>query len=377
METLEKNIVATLKAEIINEFEFIPKEEIVNRFSNETIITHPYKSHYEAKVAVKVGNAVKNLFFSEKTKYISGFTNENGEFKPGFDVNHIEVIDETGSTQIFEELENAGIRVDYMDVLMQYKQLLEKAKYHEKLLKRWNEWEKIREGKKKLKNSWIHDFENVLKSDKNKKIQSLLNEVTFEPSTKYNKKHYVNLIYKGVVVPIHKIAGSFVFNNEKYEYELKPYEKETRNRVELEEDKLRRAKREGTIFLKAIEAIEIREKQIEYRKNKRIKELKELKDTKEHFEKVLGFPVHVEETLERSSYSNNSYKVHKYWLITKQPERKYASFEGIRLGKYEKDGVYTYSINGTFKLDEDKFKRIIRILLEGKKVHEELIIPED
>jgi len=66
METMTENIVTTLKAEKINEFEFIPREERVNRFSQETTIIHPYKSDYKAKVAVKVGN--KKLLMLKNVK---------------------------------------------------------------------------------------------------------------------------------------------------------------------------------------------------------------------------------------------------------------------------------------------------------------------
>ena len=65
MEEMNKNseIIATLKAEFVNEFEFTPTFKRTGyRFSRETNeIEHPYTSYYEAKVSVKVGNTVGQI----------------------------------------------------------------------------------------------------------------------------------------------------------------------------------------------------------------------------------------------------------------------------------------------------------------------------
>ena len=73
--------------------------------------------------------------------------------------------------EIFGELTAAGILVDYMDVLVQYQELVKEAKYREILIKRYKKWEIIRRRKKAYEESWMHEFLKTLKGDKNKREQ--------------------------------------------------------------------------------------------------------------------------------------------------------------------------------------------------------------
>lgn len=377
METQEKNIIATLKAEFVNEFEFVPEKQKVSRFSDEMKVIAPYTSDFKATVAVKIGNAVKNLTFKENNKYISSQYLEDGTRKPSLDVYWLGI---DKNTNPFEDLENMGIAVDYLEVLMQYQKLVEEAKHRKLLMERYEKWERIREAKKSLKESWIHDFEGIIKADKNKNIKAAVKETEFIPSKEWNKKHYVTIKYRGVAVPIHKIAGSFCFNNEKYEYDMKPFDVKTGNSAEISEGKLKRAKREGTLFLKAIEAIDERNAIIKSRIERRKNQVKETEEKRLFLEKVCGHHVHMEEKTEyprRNSHRTQPYMFQTFWLITEQPESKYSSFKGIKIDYSDYNEKIRFSINGKFDLREDQFKKIIEILLDGRKPFTKVVKPKD
>jgi hypothetical protein len=356
-------IVATLKAEFVNEFEFTPRREKVRRFSDETQITHPYTREYEAKVSVKVGNAVKELTFRENEYYKSSYRDEAGEYHSGVTYKYLGLKE---NTHPFQELENAGIAVDYSEVLFQYVKLVEEAKYRETLIERYNTWENIRRAKKRLAESWIHNFEATIRADRNKRIQAAVQLTTFAPSTDYNKKHHINITYKGVTVPIHIVDGSFAFNNEKYEWGFKPYMENSDNKVELADDKLRRAKREGTLFLKAIEAIDIREANVAYRNKQREEEIAHNKKVGKILRKAAGVPVMFKEEQEWSRRDDRSYRVARYHVLVESNESSYDVAEKIEI-KYSSYNDGQFTVKG-LTLREDQFKKVLDILIDGRKV---------
>lgn len=379
MKTTLEQPIATLKAEFVNEFEFIPSKERKSRFSDEMVITHPYTSNYKAKVAVKVGNAVKELLFCKNHHYTSSHTTKDGTYISGQSYDYLGLVD---SSHPFKELEEAGLFVDYLNVLIQYQDLVEEAKYRETLIKRHKNWQNIRKAKASLANSWIHSFEAIIKADKNKKIVEAVKETTFAPSTNYKEKHNVKITYKGVVVPIHKVDGSFAFNNEKYEYGMDPADVITKNKADLEEGKLRRAKREGTLFLKAIEAIDYRNERMANNNKARRNEIKEREEYRLKLEEVGGYPVIMEEERKysRDRHSNYSWLEANYFLLLEQPENYYTSqFKkiSVSISKHYKTGEYEYGVRSLVGLRPDQFKTILDVLVDGREILPKMIRPKN
>lgn len=374
METLEKNTIATLKPELVNEFEFTPRRERIKRFSEETHITHPYTSDYEAIVAVKIGNTVKELKFNLNSHYVNSYHKADGTYVKG---ESFEWLGLDKSTNPFEELENVGIVVNYLHILIQYQDMVKNAKYREALMKRYEAWVNIRKAKKSLIDSWIHKFEATIKSDNNKKIKEAVKETTFVPSTKYGSKHHINITYKGITVPIHMVDGSFAFNNSQYEWamNLTAIDKEKKS-VKIADDKLRKAKREGTLFLKAIEAIDEYFAIIESEKKRKEKKVSETEKRKDFLSKTLEYPVIVieERKYSRERRSDHSWMEQKYFLLLEQPKDRWES--GKRINISYNDYINHFSVNGLNDLREDQFKSIVEILIDGRKPLKKLIIPE-
>src|SRR6056297_3297865 len=123
MTTMTDTPVATLKAEMVTEFTFTPLKRTPRYRNSDTgEILAPYREDYEAKVGVKVGNSVKELTFRVHTHYMKSYNDSEGRFRTREDIEWLG-IDER--THPFEELENAGVLIDYMDVLVQYQKDVE------------------------------------------------------------------------------------------------------------------------------------------------------------------------------------------------------------------------------------------------------------
>lgn len=377
MENTNQKPVVTLKAEFVNEFEFTPRSERVGRFSDETKIVHPYQSNYEAKVAVKIGNAVKNLIFKENDHYVPSFYREDGTYVSGTSFMFLGL---TEKSNPFEELENAGIAVDYFHIQLQYQKMVKEAKYQETLIRRYEIWVNIRKAKKSLKDSWIHKFEGTIKADNNKNIKAALKLTTFGISKKYDGKHNIKVTYKDITVPIHMIDGSFAFNNEQYEYNMDPFitnENGEKKNVKIANNRLRKAKKEGTLFLKAIEAIDVYLNDIDYKKNARKEELSETEEKRTYLEKVLGHKVCVteERKYSRDRHSNHSWLEKNYFLLMEQPKDRWEKGTRISINYY--DHYKTFGIKGLDNLNEKQFKSIVEILIDGRKVLPKLIVPKE
>ena len=306
---------------------------------------------------------MKELIFEEVDHYISSYRDEAGEYHSSRSYKYLGLKE---NTHPFAWLENAGIAVDYSEILFQYVKLVEEAKYRETLIERAAKWENIRNAKKRLAESWIHNFEATIRADRNKRIQAAVKLTTFAPSTNYNEKHHINITYKGITVPIHIVDGSYAFNNEKYEYGMKPYMNESDNRVELEDGKLRRAKREGTLFLKAIEAIEIREANVAYKNKQREETVARNKEVGKILRKAAGVPVMFKEEREYSRHSDSSYLTPKYYILVESDESSYDVAESIAI-KYSSYDDGQFTIKG-LSLREDQFKKVLDVLIDGRKV---------
>lgn len=368
-----KNLV-TLKAEMVNEIEFIPAKEWIG--NKRVDVDHG--SDFKAKVSVKVGNAVEEITLAENSSYRSSYrrkTRTPKEISKYGETMHVRGHTRTWTglqkhSQSFKTLKEAGIGVDYSDVLEQFKQIVKTEKHRDVLKKRLENWKKIRKIKEMYPNRWFHNFESIIRSDRNKNIKSVIDEVTFEkPSLeKYIDKpvSWVKITYKDHIIIFTKKDGSFEYSD--------------RNN---NTGRTRRAKREGTIFLKAITGIQEQLAAEEYLKKKRIEEKNENESIRLHLSEVLGLPVVMKEDTEyyhdrRNSRNCTSYKVAKYYLVLKQPENYYSSFKGIEVRATEnyQDGGFSYTVKGCSNIRCDQFKSIVEILLDGRKVYPEIIVPQ-
>jgi mannose/fructose/N-acetylgalactosamine-specific phosphotransferase system component IIB len=390
--------VATLKAEFVNELEFVPTKQR-NRFSSEEVITHPYTSEYAATAAVKVGNAVKNIRIGEQHYHTPSFTDDNGNYHYGRYYKYFDLSD--SSKKEFHTLTEAGIEIDFSEVYNQYFAQLEKAKQREEVIKRAKRIAAIRKGKEQYKKAWIHTFVDTIKSDKNKKIQAALSHTKFGKTTEKafavdNASLTIEVSYKGFLGYFHKNDRSFTFDGDSvYQF---PEGKRTENaynwKRSVADGKTRRAKREGTIFFKFIEAIDeyiaIKESTIK-RKNK---EEQERADHKKLLEDLTGYPIIIfEKSTYRSDYNRRGngryYTEYKYMIVTKQPTSKYSEPGGFTIttnvprkynsekGEYEVVGERTFGVRGFSDLTLKQFKGIMEIALEGKEIFKEINYPKE
>jgi len=380
--------VATLKAEIVNEIEFIEKEDRGSRYNDHKTITHPFDSNFSAKVAVKVGNVVKELTLFEKDDYISGYRGENGMYVDSTSVKGFAF--KNGAAEAFADLENAGIAIDYSDVWEQYAKLVEWGRHRKVVIERAENWVRIRARKAKYINSWIHNFVPTLKADKNKKIQAALLNSTFEKAS-YNSVVVngntadLNINYKGYTGTIYVESGSYMFDGTRVRHipeDATPEQIKDRwsFKTEIAEGKVRRAKREGTLYLKFTEEVDYEIAQAESIKKHREKQVSEVEQKRLILEKATGYPVYMNETREysRDRRSNHSWLVQKYYLITAQPKDHYSSFKGIQVScstGYDNPEL-SFSVNGCNNLREEQFKGIVDILVDGREIFAEVVKPK-
>ena len=373
-----ENELITLTAEMVNELEFVPHPYGGHRSNGYKEITMPFDPRdFEAKVSVKVGNAVNEITLRKFDKYVSSMTDKNDRYVSGHHRKYLGIV-RNGNP--FLKLEEAGIKVDYSVVKEQYAEMVAKAEHTLILEKRFKEWERIRRVKAKYPNAWMHNFVSVLKADRNKKIVASLPLTTFTKPTleKFIQSpvSHINVTYKGYRTTIHLEDGSYTFRN--------GVNVETSHTASLTDDKTRRAKREGTIYFKLLEAVDIYTANIEYKKKRREEEVSETEKTRLKLEEVTGYPVYMKEEREYSRHrgrrDNTSWMTQKYYLITEQPDSYYGSFKGIQISltknHYEEGEKVLYNVKGCNNLRAEQFKAIVDILVDGREVHKTVITPK-
>ncbi len=79
-----ENTLVTLTAEMVNELEFVPNVFNGNHTNGYKKITRPFDPRdFEAKVSVKVGNAVDSIKLRKFDKYVGSNTDKNGRYVCG------------------------------------------------------------------------------------------------------------------------------------------------------------------------------------------------------------------------------------------------------------------------------------------------------
>jgi hypothetical protein len=295
---------------------------------------------------VKIGNTIVNTHIKLVSEY----------------VNDVKVYTPTVYKRDFETLLNAGVEIDFTDIIEKYKEEL--AKVEVIISKEIADFEAAELAKKieRYDKSWIHTFANQLAADKNKKIKSLLPLVTF---AKIEKEPFlrgmellVTVSYKGIDVNITHTGEAYSFGN--------GWIGTAPNKSFIDilgNGKNKKAKGAGTIFLKLIEAIDDRERNINYKKSQAEKEQFERDVRKEVLELASGEKVEiVSETKYESIYGyrgsrsdySKPYKVY-YYQITLGPRK-------ININYSERDNVKTYSFGGFSDLTEVQIKSLIQVL---------------
>ena len=378
--------LVTLKAEFVNEIEFEQEFERIRAYSSETKVVHPYVSEYKATVSVKVGNTVKQITLGENHEYISSEGRYgDDDYKESYYKDYIGL--HYREINPFQSIIDAGIEIDFSDIFVQYEIMLKEAKRHEMVIKRAKNINRIRARKAEYQNSWPIVFKSIIEKDKNKKIQDAFPKTKFKPISEKNfvvenDSLSLKLIYRGFDTGIWIEGGSYVFQDA---YEVpKDAKREYTHHRQITNGKRRKAKREGTTFLRFTEAVDNyiarRESQLDEDTKARLKR----KEEKEYLEKVSGYPVTIlVEDKSRYDYRRiyqGSYKVFTYKIVEKKTTSKYdTKYEGITIdfiadfewkdGEHvEVPGTRTFSIKNLDKLSKEQFKQILDILLKGKEL---------
>lgn len=178
MNDLKETPVVTLKAELVEDFNFEKTVRIVNKFNQRTLV---YPSNFRVVTPIKVGNSIKDVNFS---------------------INYEGYMDLTP----FKILIDAGITIDFDDVSKKYEKQLNDLKEaialeeeeleKEYKLKKYNDWS----------NSWIHEFNGLILDKKfsnfnNVKVEKIDRK---EYSENIHADLYVNVTYKNLSTKIFK-----------------------------------------------------------------------------------------------------------------------------------------------------------------------------
>jgi len=365
-----KKTVATLTAEIVTDFEF-EEPRSFNRRRGDL-----YTNDFEAEVGVKVGNKVATLTLRITRDYV-GSTGEYGT--PTYVASHYTPYGPSISNNKFESLEEAGIEIDFSEVLSTYQAEVWKAKDKQKKHKAEAKAALKAQRKAEYSETWPFGFINRIEKDPNKKIKFA--DFTLTPMGKGVYIHqgdtFLRVTYRGLIGTITRESDRYVWtdarrvNDPKDSY-VSP--------IRVSNGKTRKAKRAGTILLKFLEAVDEYIVIKEARKTRAQKEADKREAKRLELEKAAGYPVVLtsETKYNHDRYSRRNgtetYQEYKNWIVTEQPDSRYGSHKGYRIGvDYDKN----FSINGLHNLSKEKFTAILAILMEGKRAFSDIVFPKD
>jgi len=393
--------VAELKAEFVNEIEFIPSYKF-NRFQEKKDILSPYNSDFEAVVAVKVGNLVHTITLSEQIKYVSSSYNKNNEYVGGYDLIYYDLSKE--SKKLFKSILDAGIQINFNDIYTQYFKDIEIAKHKLAVIARAKSIAVIAKRREEYKTSWIQTFESVISGDKNKKIQEGLSHTSFKKSSEEKAlmdMYAVTVTYRGFTTNFFKDEDSFKYNTGSV-YELPEGENihtaenvysfqriiNPNNKGYNHKD--RKMKKAGSLFFKYMAEIDSYIGSRTSRITRLSKEETERNEKRDDLIMVSGLPVHIfSETKYSKDHNGRStgehYKVYSYVIVTKQPKYSHSAPDGFSISShqpqkynstsetYEPLGEKEYSIRGLCKLSKEQFQGILKILMENMEAIKKVV----
>jgi len=166
--------------------------EKVNELEFSTQKTGEYLYGFTAKISVKVNNLVSEIELYESKDYNS----ESGKTET------------TIKMELSKELKmlaEAGIDIDYSEILTEYKGKVIMAKLINENLKKEKKIEKY-------KNSWIHKFQETIKED----TEIICTKATLEEYLE-NQMRSIKIRYKGIETSVdYENVGSFYTSSFKY-----------------------------------------------------------------------------------------------------------------------------------------------------------------
>lgn len=366
---METNLQVAMKAKatIVNEFEFEPKG-IGSDYS---------RNDFRAKIAVQVGNAIKNTTIFIHDEYHYAEKDVDGTILKESYHTHTPTL----NPKDFEHLKMV-VDIDFSEVISKYKVAVEAERLRMENLKRAEELKRLQAKGVEYDNSWIHTFESIVNADKNKEIKtSLLTGVKFTIPTKENIVSdkigtSILLEYRNIKVSIFKDGvndGAYFFNNGK-KIEADGI---TEKYISIAEGKQINGKTIGNIFLKLIQKINLHYDEIEYKNNKTNKEEAERKAyiqllTDATNEVIYSIPRWKNNTDYRGRVKDGGYYEYTYFIDIKE-KTETTSAVSVKVGavipkmynttsgKYEAMEP-VYSIGELSGLSSDKIKAIIAIL---------------
>jgi hypothetical protein len=353
-----------INAEFVNELEFVNGREYGPNRSNR--IT-PHTDDFEAVVLARVGKVEEKVTLSVGRVYV--YT--NGKYQDYFGFN-------PRNEKPFADLSKAGIEVNFDSIFKQYASMLKKERHTDKLRARLSEIEKVSVAKKEYDESWIHTLPELLKTNKNKRVQRLASGATFKPMARevYLKNRgtlSLEVTYAGFSTLMYNENGSFIFNGDKVFEFPKDYDDATDQRRnhsrKIADGKIRRAKAEATIFLKFVDAVDLyiaqRIRSVESKKSADAKR----EDVRLYLEDKAGRPVKLsseEKYVHPDRYSgrrNGFYQTIYTYRVGGMKINTDFSKEYLGDGKYSEE-KRTFSIKGLNELDEVQFKGILDLLIK-------------
>lgn len=345
MET--KAPIVKLKAEKVGDFKFTPERS-----------GKPHTSDFEAVVNVKVGESEMEINVHQGREYHSSvgtygtptYIDSFTEYFPALGYRNNEV----------DKLKNVGVEIDFSEVFTHFEEAMKEVKLAAKEWELQVEINRLEQRKTDWENSWIHKFDSVIKADKNKKIKAA--KYTITPCDKDNYVNsggylFITLEYNGYKGIISKEDGRFVFNH--------AYTKMENDERLFSETARKKAKNEGTIFLKFIEGVDEGIAIKKSRKERAQTEAEKRAVYAAHLKEVSGYEIEVK----AETRYHSDYRGRRQWNDTYIEYTYYAKLKNrlVSVSFFERENVKLYSVAGLRNLKSFEFKSILDILNLAEK----------
>lgn len=343
MTNVKETPITTLKAEVVNDIEILKKG-------------HSYPTDFECEIAVKVGNKVENLTWEFGRDYRSSNSTP---------IAHMD----NRSKEKFDGLIQAGIAIDYSDVVKDYLSAIEVCK--EQIEKDKKEAIKKRKiaNAKFYDSSWVPAFIENVKGDKRFETKDF--EFKLMDRQKYidgDDELFVTLIYRGISGNFKNsdftinIAHSFRGKLEKRFNVYNGYKLHEDGRYEtvmVTDDKTRKGKLGKSVVHRWFQDVDEYLAIIESKKNRANKEKEDRQELMKLLKEKSGKSIEGNnEYVYREDRRGGSYYAWKYYIkLTPIGEKEEKEFR-VSFNDYQK----VYSIDGLSGLNEFQFKSIIEIL---------------
>lgn len=322
---------------------------------------HSYPTDFECEIAVKVGNKVENLTWEFGRDYRSSNSTP---------IAHMD----NRSKEKFDGLIQAGIAIDYSDVVKDYLSAIEVCK--EQIEKDKKEAIKKRKiaNAKFYDSSWVPAFIENVKGDKRFETKDF--EFKLMDRQKYidgDDELFVTLIYRGISGNFKNsdftinIAHSFRGKLEKRFNVYNGYKLHEDGRYEtvmVTDDKTRKGKLGKSVVQRWFQDVDEYLAIQESRKNRKEKEKEDRQKYLKVLEEKSGMKVTAEnEFVWREDRRGGSYYAWKYYATLKPIGDNEARKLKIAYSEYHN----THSIDGLSGLTEFQFKSIIEIMKKEVK----------